>query len=307
MVALFYAGGKDFGEYEMAAQLEIRDGSPWWLSPDLWVVPGNDPLGPPGIPTAGSPAYMWARVRNNGDSPATNAEVRFYWADPSTAFDRTTANPVGSAFVSLDAGEVADVLLLVPWVPEFVNNGHECILAEAFHALLDPLPTSPAFNVPTDRHVAQRNLSVAKAAADGFFAFSLIQVNTSRLTGAFRLVAEPAPIAALKPLLEPMALKLDVGGDAGRLKRFGFVDAACPQPENLKRKQKPDITFEIPAKGRTRRSLIGQLSGGPALIHIKQYHGDRLIGGQSLLVLPEAGGAKSKSKSNKNPGRSATS
>lgn len=289
----------------MAAQLEIRDGSPWWLSPDLWVVPGNDPMGPPGIPTAGNPSYLWARVRKIGDTPATNAEVRFYWADPSTAFDRTTANMVGSAFVSLDAGETANVLLLVPWVPEFVNNGHECILAEVFHTLVDPLPASPAFNVPTDRHVAQRNLSVAQATINGFFAFDLIQVNTSRRADQFRLIAETAPIELLKPLLKPMALKVDLEAKAGKIERLGFVDPPCPQPEHLESKQEPAITFKIPARSRTRRSLIGQLSGGPALIHIKQYHGERLIGGQSLLVLPEP--VRSKSKSSKYSVRSTAS
>ena len=33
----------------MTIQLEIRDGNPdWWLSPDIWVVPGADPAAPPG-------------------------------------------------------------------------------------------------------------------------------------------------------------------------------------------------------------------------------------------------------------------
>ena len=36
----------------MAVELEIRDGDPWYLSPDVWTVPGNDPEGPPGLPIA---------------------------------------------------------------------------------------------------------------------------------------------------------------------------------------------------------------------------------------------------------------
>lgn len=62
----------------MAVELEIRDGDPWWLSPDVWVVPGIDPLGAPGMPIAGMPAYIWARVRNLGDTDVANAEVRYY-------------------------------------------------------------------------------------------------------------------------------------------------------------------------------------------------------------------------------------
>ena len=287
----------------MAVELEIRDGDPWWLSPDVWIVPGSDPLGAPGMPIAGLPAYIWARVRNQGDTEVVNAEVRFYWADPSTAFDRTSAHLVGSAFVSLEAGQQTEVLLLVPWVPEFVNNGHACILAEAFHAFADPLPASPAFNVPTDRHVAQRNLTIGMAAASGFFGFTTTQMNTSRLSTNFRLVAEAAPLKALKPMLKSLALDLDLTQDPGTVKRLGFVDLACPTQDDLKRKHDSEIALEIPGQGKSRRSLIGQLSGGPALIHIKQYHGKRLIGGQSILVLPEEKAQASSPKTRKKSAR----
>ncbi|MGH8580959.1 MAG: hypothetical protein ACREVK_12865 [Gammaproteobacteria bacterium] len=36
----------------MAVELEIRDGDPWWLSPDVWTVPGNNPEGTGGVPVA---------------------------------------------------------------------------------------------------------------------------------------------------------------------------------------------------------------------------------------------------------------
>ena len=291
----------------MAVELEIRDGDPWWLSPDIWVVPGNDPLGSPGTPVVGMPAYMWARVRNNGETAVTNAEVRFYWADPSTGFDRTTANQVGSAFVTLGPGEQTEVLLLVPWVPEFVNNGHECILAEAFHAFADPLPASPAFNVPTDRHVAQRNLTVVQASTMGFFSSALTQVNTSRLETRFRLVAATTPLEALKPVLHSLKLDLDLSRESGSIKKLGFVDHPCPTADDLKRKHSADIALEISGHGKTRRSLIGQLSGGAALIHVKQYHGERLIGGQSVLVLPPAKAESAQPKpKKKSPRRTAS-
>ena len=48
----------------MAVALEIRDGNPWWyLSTDLWVVPGDDPDGTPGPPVAGSPALQQILAR----------------------------------------------------------------------------------------------------------------------------------------------------------------------------------------------------------------------------------------------------
>ena len=74
----------------MAIELEIPDGDPWYLSPNLWTVPGNDPEGPVGMPIAGRPCYVWARVTNRGRTSVTNATVRFYWANPAVGFDRTT-------------------------------------------------------------------------------------------------------------------------------------------------------------------------------------------------------------------------
>src|SRR5215218_5047117 len=135
----------------MPVNLEIEDGSPWYLSPNVWAVPGDDPEGPPGTPIVGQPCFLWAKVRNTGKTGVNNATVHFYWGNPSVGFDRTTANFVGSAAVNVPAGGVSDVLCLTPWDPIFVNEGHECILAEAFHAS-DPLPPGTAFNVPTDRH-----------------------------------------------------------------------------------------------------------------------------------------------------------
>lgn len=67
----------------MPVEIEIRDGDPWWLSPDIWVVPCEDPEGPSGAPIAGATNYVWAMVHNRGGSGVVNATVRFYWAGPS--------------------------------------------------------------------------------------------------------------------------------------------------------------------------------------------------------------------------------
>ena len=96
----------------MSVELSIDDGNPWYLSPDIWVVPGNDPNGPIGMPVAHKPAYVWVRVNNRGTAPVSNAVVRYYWADPSTAVTVSTANLIGVSYVSLNPGEEKDVLCL---------------------------------------------------------------------------------------------------------------------------------------------------------------------------------------------------
>lgn len=146
----------------MTVELEIRDGSPsWWNSPDIWVVPGNDPNGSPGQPIAGQAAYLWGRVHNNGSSPANSARVNFYWSNPATGVLRSNSTLIGTSFVDLDPGETQEVLCLTPWIPTIVNDGHECVVAEVIHAA-DPLPNPlpDAFDPPAYEQIAQRNLSV---------------------------------------------------------------------------------------------------------------------------------------------------
>jgi hypothetical protein len=149
----------------MAAELEIRDGTPWWASTDIWVAPGNDPNSAPGQPIAGEPAFVWARVHNNGDSNVEQAQVRFWWANPSAGVLRTTATLIGASAVNLRSGETKDVLCVIPWVPTVVNNGHECLVAEILHPA-DPLPQPlpEAFQPMVLRQVAQRNMVVLPGA-----------------------------------------------------------------------------------------------------------------------------------------------
>jgi len=149
----------------MSIQLLIRDGNPYWyLSPDIWVVPGNDPSGPPGSPMAGQAAYLWAHVANTGSTDAVEVRVDFYWANPALQVTRSNATLVGSAFADIPAGGTQDALCLVPWIPVMVNDGHECLVAVVNHAgnpLPSPLPD--AFDPPTYPQVAQKNLTLLVA------------------------------------------------------------------------------------------------------------------------------------------------
>jgi hypothetical protein len=266
----------------MAVALEIRDGNPWYLSPDVWTVPGDDPDGPPGQPIVGRPCYLWARVRNNGSSTAQDATVLFYWADPSVGFDRTTASLVGSSFVTLSPGASADVLCLTPWNPVYVNQGHECILAEAFHPS-DPLPAAKDFNVPTDRHVAQRNLSVLQA-AQANFSFSFSVHNTSRLTQAITVVLEQQPIGAVAELLPLLNLRPEVAELEGRIHKLGLARVPYPRDEELRDFETGETVHLRPFE-RAGLTLVGFLEGDAALLHVRALDEEREQGGLAMLVL----------------------
>jgi hypothetical protein len=145
----------------MAVELLIADGDPYWASTSIWVVPGSDPNGSIGPPLVGQPAFLWARVSNSGSTPVTNARVNFCWANPSTVVNPENCTMVGMSYVTLAAGESKPVLCVTPWIPVWVNNGHECLIVEAFHPS-DPITRGAGepFSARTDRHVAQKNVGV---------------------------------------------------------------------------------------------------------------------------------------------------
>lgn len=266
----------------MAVTLVIEDGNPWYLSPNVWTVPGSDPVGPPGMPVAGQPCYLWAHVQNTGTDPVSGATARFYWANPALGFDRTTANLVGSAFVTLGPGASADVLCLTPWVPVYVNQGHECILAEASHATLDPLPAAPAFNVPTDRHVAQRNLSVLSASS---FSFAFEVHNPGRKRREFVITARNGDLGQVEKLLARLGKGVKRVPKPGRMAKMGFVKSPCPDADAESSGPRLEgVTLE--AHERAGYALVGDLQGGAALIHVVQEADGHEVGGLALLLLP---------------------
>lgn len=274
----------------MSVSLEIRDGTPWYLSSDVWTVPGGDPEGAPGMPISGQPCYLWARVRNHGKDAAVNATVRFYWANPAVGFDRTTASLIGTANVTLPGGGAAsEVLCLAPWVPSFVNGGHVCILAEAFHTGEDPLPATAAFDVPTDRHVAQRNLSLLSAAArSGVFHLAFEVHNPSRKAQRFTIttrIGEDDELKALVPYLGRRKIDWKAGGEIGQV---GFVTTPCPDDQALD-KAEPTVEVDVPPGGRVGLTVAGRLKGKVGVVHVEQRTCTEravVVGGLAAVVVP---------------------
>lgn len=181
-----YPGDED--KDKMAPRLVINDGVPWYASGDIWVVPGNNPNSLPGPAQVGAQNWVWARVWNDGNASIFNATVNFYWADPSTIITRQNANLIGSEYVSIPAKQYKHIYCKVPWQPAMVNQGHACLIVEAYDPLLDPLPYpgSPDFNVTADRHVAQHNLILAINAAGLSLVFPIFVANP--VQGAAQMV-----------------------------------------------------------------------------------------------------------------------
>jgi hypothetical protein len=148
----------------MDAVLEIRDGDPfWWNSPDIWVVPGNDPNGMPGQPIEGESAFLWVKIQNAGELPIRGAQVNFYWSNPAVFVLRSNSTLIGSSFVDFNSAESKEVLCVIPWIPVIVNDGHECIIVEVIHPSIT-IDSTNEFDPPNPKYhnIAQKNLSVLK-------------------------------------------------------------------------------------------------------------------------------------------------
>lgn len=164
----------------------------FWESPDIFVLPGVEasaaPLLPPtfgGVAKAGEPNTLYAQIWNLGKAPAFRARVEFYWFNPSLGISRADANFIGATWVDLGnrfarsadwtearsaglpyvtLGSHAIVRCPTTWIPEFVNNGHECLVVRVTEPMLDAVAPEQ-FSAAADRHVAQRNIAVVTSSS----------------------------------------------------------------------------------------------------------------------------------------------
>lgn len=270
----------------MSVQLLIQDGSPWWyLSPDIWVVPGSDPNGTPGSPVAGQSAYLWARIQNTGDTDAANVRLDYYWADPTMQVARSTAHFVGSAYATVPAGATREALCLVPWVPTIVNDGHECLVVTATHPA-DPLPSPlpDAFDPPTYRQVAQKNLTVLEMSMK-MMTMMLTLGGLPRVDKEVLVVAETGGELHRDVLAglglegrKPAKGKVEVGL---RLER-GCVAEDEPLGERrlelrVPRGEAVGLTLALRAKGLSAHEY--------ELVHVAEHAGDTVLGGLAVVVV----------------------
>ncbi|MDQ1722224.1 MAG: hypothetical protein QOI26_1958 [Pseudonocardiales bacterium] len=146
----------------------------FWESPDIRVYEGevDDPEGVPPVlhPTVGVPHTVFVHVWNLGRLTALGARVRLWWANPSFSFSANSPEPphfIGGVTVNLGDRSSADchALVRIPelWTPVVENGGHECLLAVATH-VMDP--GGADFVASTDRHVGQRNITLAAPHTD---------------------------------------------------------------------------------------------------------------------------------------------
>lgn len=265
--------------------LVIDDGNPWYLSPNIWVVSIHRPNDPgPGelSPIAGKQYYVKANVRNTERYRIEDAQVNFYWTNPSLSINRQNVHEIGVAFASVDAGATVEALCLVPWTPMFVNQGHECLITEVFKGNL-PSGTLDPQNEP---QVAQRNISVVQAFSApvrGFFYFTFEVCNPARRTPAFTINARQANQDQLEAVIKQFAPKMQPL-KLGAIRDLGFVPSPSPNEHVLKDAAPQVGPLKLAENECTGYSLIGTLEGEVALVHVTQTIDDRVVGGLGVLI-----------------------
>lgn len=175
----------------------LPGGSVFWESPDVWVkssVGINQPV-------PGEANTVYARVLNLGLEDATGIFVKFWWANPALAITEATAHLIGVGTINeLDSGSCAVVECPEPWVPVVENNGHECLLAEAFIPTLDDLdaPMDPA----DDRHVGQKNEQLLIVTKGASFSMKLEAVNVTGMTQMLTFEVQALRLKTIPALLQ---------------------------------------------------------------------------------------------------------
>jgi hypothetical protein len=269
--------------------LVIGHGNPWWLSPNVWVVPFNDFSQPsPGVlhPVVGQQYNCVANVSNTSQQTFPDANVYFYWANPSLGMiTGVNANPIGSWSGGVDAGQPAVAFEYAPWTPSFVNNGHECIIANVVAGSVTGPAILDGANDPT---VAQRNLGVVQLSPHmrGRFDYAFQVCNAARSERNFTIAAEAVPEAEAARILRSLGREPRKGDRHGAPEQLGLVrsrpapaayDTAHPVLEGVRLAPLTCTGF----------SLVGVLQEGMSLIHVTQTFEGRIVGGLSVLVLAE--------------------
>jgi len=144
----------------------------FWESPDIWIEGSS---GDPDVATPGEVNQVKVHVWNMGLADSWGTTVDLYWCDPSVGINAAVASPIGSQTLSLFSGQ--HQILSFDWVPEFVNHGHECLVAHVYDPVSDPI--SAPFNPVQDRHVGQRNISVLDVTIGKMTLFEFFSQNLS--------------------------------------------------------------------------------------------------------------------------------
>jgi hypothetical protein len=261
--------------------------NPLWVNPNVWA---GDVSGNPVTPKAGQPCYLWANVANTGDEDA-NVTVQFYWfgAAPLLTYGNVNVVGIGGGFVS--AGGSQNIVCNTPWIPVYVNSGHECLIAVC-GALLDPPPPTQSNNMvdASDAQTAMHNLTVVQLSASTsqiVYRFSPPTSNTAR-PGEGIVQARRVPLQEYQGLLQKKGLT-SLPDESAEAESFYISHA----DQNLTSDGLPinlGTQFAVAPNVDHDLALVINLPSGPAqgsaaLYFVEYLEKEKCVGGIGVIVL----------------------
>ena len=275
----------------------------FWESPDIWI---DGPSGDPDQATPGVTNTVNVHVWNTGLADCWAAHVDLYWCDPSVGVTPALAQPIGSTVITLMGGE--HKIVPFPWVPTLANGGHECLVAQVYDPVTDPI-ISP-FSPTLDRHVCQRNISVVTVAPGQGFQFVMSVPNLSNWAAVSSLSAErvvgpmrrqffrtigtvPPPVLTRTgsiAIAPRMMSHGPIGDEAALLASGTFREALDPEPSrSVRRRVAGALQVLTASRGRTDRMVRGRSlaarTATPAVHDNDDAHIGRTGPGESRLTL----------------------
>jgi hypothetical protein len=161
---------------------------------------------------------------------ATGVTIQYWWENPSVAIVQDPTNLIGQISGATIPSNNS-VVFQCPnnWVPIEVNNGHECLIVQAFIQVFDPL-TDP-MQAADDRHVGQKNEQLLSLPAGQICHFHVIARNFTAARQRVVIEARPGLIprnfaqlfgnpamwnSELLDPMRPLPVKIDIGAKSGR-------------------------------------------------------------------------------------------
>ena len=133
--------------------------------------------------------------------------------------------------------------------------------------------------MPTDRHVAQRNLSVLKLMeGQGLFVFPFEIHNPTRRPRTVRIIGQPGELRELEPLIATLGEDFH-WPDPGEVTSLGFETRVLPEQAARADDARAEETIDLPPGGRAGLNLVGQLTGGGALLLCCSWKTTSLLAG----------------------------
>lgn len=237
----------------------------FWESPDVWVT---STLGV-NQPIPGEPNQVFARVSNFGLQQANGIVVKFWWANPSLAITEASANLIGVAFVDIPSLRSVVVECPDPWVPIVENEGHECLLAEAYLPGLDPL--SAPMDPLADRHVGQKNEQLVGVSPGEKF-----HVPVQALNASAELVHAAIEVHAIELKSVPRLISERLGTEAKLTPpRAGDASPALEESRKPRTLFEPHTAVAHRVLNEASSDVVGtesEIRGEPAATHSLKLH-----------------------------------